>query len=734
MCALATDTAAQLGDACSQLVAGSWRDDVPTKKQQDKAAVAKDVLTIMQAPERIASSLEDHKHVAAAVHLLSARQRYEALHRSSSPAVAEWLSVPFVRLRARALMSESQVQTIVDATHRALRADTSRTAIKANGAPDDATSELADAMGASVLVQGLSLHDALDTFLEARSAAVRAICHNISAAEPETTAEAAADEREESLEGLEALLRQVCLAVVGSACQALLLLCPVNVPNSDVSTGTASQQQRLPLLVTLLTELSGVPIRRDMQTPVDESECCASVRAWLQAMCAAVNAATTAALHRVRGGKGLAAIELSLRTCTKQALLPGRAGAGEGQGEGGRALSSSFEFLWGKVSEANVWVALFGAAFTKRSKQVVAARFSAIETGIGPLLKRELQDILEDSHMVAHAPQRQRRASVQQLFQARHPLEDTKRDTDAPAQPWAAQCTPCSLRFLSLLQEAVLDCQKLVGDFAEGHECDAGVRTQKGSHQSSGLGVMNGSSGAGKGQTWDGEADERSDLLWRSASDAVRQLSKLLEEEVAVLDKSRKDVGQVGVDQALYLAQTSSAVETHVASILELLPRTSARRGADGVSGVEVAHLQAVARRGYAIWSSALVGRGRDKLGKALRELRQLGDDAKRAWETVEVPVESESGENKTEKLAVPCALLPHSLSLLLDAVSAIHDVQTPPLPLQVELLLSISRLCGSRSGLRWSNLFCVGCTHTHTGWHGAGADAAACGRRGCGA
>ena len=99
--------------------------------------------------------------------------------------------MPFVRLRARALMSESQVQTIVDATHRALRADTSRTAIKANGAPDDATSELADAMGASVLVQGLSLHDALDTFLEARSAAVRAICHNISAAEPETTAEAA---------------------------------------------------------------------------------------------------------------------------------------------------------------------------------------------------------------------------------------------------------------------------------------------------------------------------------------------------------------------------------------------------------------------------------------------------------------------------------------------------------------------------------------------------------------
>ena len=47
----------------------------------------------------------------------------------------------------------------------------------------------------------------------------------------------------------------------------------------------------------------------------------------------------------------------------------------------------------------------------------------------------------------------------------------------------------------------------------------------------------------------------------------------LLEEEVAVLDTARKDVGPVGVEQALYLAQTASAVETHVTSILELLPR-----------------------------------------------------------------------------------------------------------------------------------------------------------------
>ena len=86
------DTAGELGDACSQMVAGSWREQAPHKKELDKAAVAKDVLTVMQAPERIATSIEQQKYVSAAVHLLSARERFQALKRSSSPAVSEWLA------------------------------------------------------------------------------------------------------------------------------------------------------------------------------------------------------------------------------------------------------------------------------------------------------------------------------------------------------------------------------------------------------------------------------------------------------------------------------------------------------------------------------------------------------------------------------------------------------------------------------------------------------------------
>ena len=57
------DTAEQLGDACSRLVAGSWREQGSQSFEQDKALVAKDVLNVLQAPERIAASLELHEHV-----------------------------------------------------------------------------------------------------------------------------------------------------------------------------------------------------------------------------------------------------------------------------------------------------------------------------------------------------------------------------------------------------------------------------------------------------------------------------------------------------------------------------------------------------------------------------------------------------------------------------------------------------------------------------------------------
>ena len=63
-----------------------------------------------------------------------------------------------------------------------------------------------------------------------------------------------------------------------------------------------------------------MPIRRDMQTAVEESECSTAVRGWLLAMSAAVNAATAAALHRIRAGKVLAVLELALRKIDEEVL------------------------------------------------------------------------------------------------------------------------------------------------------------------------------------------------------------------------------------------------------------------------------------------------------------------------------------------------------------------------------------------------------------------------------
>ena len=46
------------------------------------------------------------------------------------------------------------------------------------------------------------------------------------------------------------------------------------------------------------------------------------------------------------------------------------------------------------------------------------------------------------------------------------------------------------------------------------------------------------------------------------------------------------------------------------------------------------------------------------------------------------VEVETETGETKEEKMQVPSAVLPHTLCLLLDTASAVHDVRSPPLAL----------------------------------------------------
>ena len=161
-------------------------------------------------------------------------------------------------------------------------------------------------------------------------------------------------------------------------------------------------------LVGLLAGLSGVQIRRDMLRPLPESDCCASVRAWLETMRAAVSAAASMALQRVGSGKSLARLEDVLRRCAAEALA-GDAGGGGGGGHisggvdepleirrlgaaaaavacsgggGGRVSgggSVARQLLWGKVSAVTVWAALFAGSLRTRGREVVSARFSSIQ-------------------------------------------------------------------------------------------------------------------------------------------------------------------------------------------------------------------------------------------------------------------------------------------------------------------------------------------------------------------
>ena len=67
-------TAGALGDSCAKLVAGGWK-TAGKREVNGKAAAAGDLLTVIQAPENIATSLEQHKILDAAKELLVARER-----------------------------------------------------------------------------------------------------------------------------------------------------------------------------------------------------------------------------------------------------------------------------------------------------------------------------------------------------------------------------------------------------------------------------------------------------------------------------------------------------------------------------------------------------------------------------------------------------------------------------------------------------------------------------------
>jgi hypothetical protein len=90
---------------------------------------------------------------------------------SDLPVLKEWLGVPYVGLRARVLLSDELSDQVVAAAQASLKGE--------HASEAGVSGALADSMAAAMLVKGLSLRDALDAFLEARSSCVRGICEQL---------------------------------------------------------------------------------------------------------------------------------------------------------------------------------------------------------------------------------------------------------------------------------------------------------------------------------------------------------------------------------------------------------------------------------------------------------------------------------------------------------------------------------------------------------------------------
>ena len=174
----------------------------------------------------------------------------------------------------------------------------------------------------------------------------------------------------------------------------------------------------------------------------------------------------------------------------------------------------------------------------------------------------------------------------------------------------------------------------------------------------------------------------------------MEELSRVLLAEVEALEGlgGSESVRHEATAKALYVAQTAAAVSSHVPVILGGLPRKPSERpprGSDASAGecearysvyvlywhksantdtpgaaagrasmlqVEEAsmlQLEEAGARAYSLWAEAVVRKAVAKLDGALRALKQHADLVNKAWEEVEVSVETEAGEKKLEKVCV---------------------------------------------------------------------------------
>jgi hypothetical protein len=565
--------------------------------------------------------------------------RYRELQKSADPELKKWLAVPFVGLSVRALQSADIFKSVVRAAEIALQGEHP-------GEKASTSITLADSMATVILLKGLSMRDALDTFLEARSSCVRVLCDELgrsktvaSAAGRALSAGAQASEehtaqQDAASESRLDLMRRACSTVVISAAAALQLFC---------NSGTASAQDatKEAVLVAQLRELMVEHLRGDSIKALPENHCTEASRDWVQAMAAKVRVSAGTALHAVRSGAVLAEVEQQLQTYVASL----------------EADTPWCSALW----QGSLWALLFEQAFTSRSSELVAAHLTAIRRELEPLLAQELNAMEVEAKEDGFGAAASAAVGLEEVLRARRPQGYSAESSDViETRPWDSQCNRLAAEFLTQLHAALADCARLVIPGSAG-DARAALLSSLTLECASALAALLGST-------------------------AARQHARLKTVMGAgAFDQQTPDVAGVMegaaprescVEQALYVAQCASTVRRFLPALIATLPAARS----DKAEEVLEHELDEAIHAGFSVWVRWTAFHVCGRFETAVRGLGDVVVNPTRLWEEMQVQVETEGGEVRNERVRVPSVMLPHAYALILDACVAIQRVYSPPL------------------------------------------------------
>ena len=205
------------------------------------------------------------------MHLRRARSTLKYLVKAPTQSTSKWLANPYVRFKARSLLSSKLSEAVTTSAEEYLSSIEARSSAGFAG--------IADAVASMVVAQSLSIYDALDSFLAARSAALHRACQLLLSSSSSSPAATAAP--------LLASMTRLCDLLVESVCASRALFC------GDEAPAAAG-----PLLHTLLR--SCLPQHDGLGRALEEvgtDHWTEALESWLSTQTAAVRAAAAVALQ-----------------------------------------------------------------------------------------------------------------------------------------------------------------------------------------------------------------------------------------------------------------------------------------------------------------------------------------------------------------------------------------------------------------------------------------------------